>query len=56
MNKRFRCGRLILTRDGTIKKLDLRAGGGTRFCDWHNIDMTFENVHYQLLKIYNLSK
>ncbi len=58
MSRRFRCGRLILSRDGTINKVVLKYGGGTRFCDcdWHNDNMTFEDVHYRLLDIFNLSK
>jgi hypothetical protein len=56
MNKRFRCGRLILTKDGTIKKLGLEEGGGTRWCAWDNNDMDFNNVHYRLRDIFHLRK
>jgi hypothetical protein len=56
MSKRFRCGRLILTKDGTIKKLGLEEGGGTRWCTWDNNDMDFNNVHYRLRDIFHLRK
>ncbi|CAF3302861.1 unnamed protein product [Rotaria sp. Silwood2] len=55
MSKRFRCGRLLLTKDGTVKKLDLENGGGCRSCEWQNKDMTFDNVHHLLLNIFKLS-
>jgi hypothetical protein len=56
MNKKFRCGRLILTRNGAIKKVDLEDGGGSRYCHWDYINMNFHTVHYRLLNIFNLSK
>jgi hypothetical protein len=31
MNNRLLCGRLILTRDGKIQKLEVADGGGTLF-------------------------
>jgi len=56
MNKKFRCGRLMLTKDGSIKKIDLQGGGGIRSCPWRYSKMTFKDVHNQLLKIYKLGK
>ncbi|CAF3132543.1 unnamed protein product [Rotaria sp. Silwood2] len=56
MNRKFRCGRLISTKEGRIKKLELEDGGGTRFCNWDTIDMDFKCVHDRLLDIFNLDK
>jgi hypothetical protein len=56
MAKRFRCGRLMVTQDGKIKRLILKNGGGTRFCYWYPYNMTFGNVQYRLLRIFKLSK
>ncbi|CAF3862439.1 unnamed protein product [Rotaria sp. Silwood1] len=55
MYKRFRCGRLMLTKDGKLKKLDLENGGGSRLCDWHNKDMNFDEVHQLVLNIFKLT-
>ncbi|CAF4393084.1 unnamed protein product [Rotaria sp. Silwood2] len=55
MSRKFRCGRLMLTKDRTIKKLELENGGGTRFCTWDNDDMDFDTVHRRLLNIYKLN-
>ncbi|CAF1068292.1 unnamed protein product [Rotaria sordida] len=55
MNKKFRGGRLTLTKDGTIRKLELENGGGTRFCTWDDNDMDFDTVHRRLLNIFNLN-
>ncbi|CAF1495282.1 unnamed protein product [Rotaria sordida] len=54
MNRRFRCGHLVLTRDGTIKKLELEDGGGSRFCNWDPIDMDFNSIHRNLIDIFKL--
>ena len=56
MSKKFRCGRLLLTRDGQLKKLDLGKGGGTRTCEWKNDRMTFDEVHKQLRSVFSFSK
>ncbi|CAF3349214.1 unnamed protein product [Rotaria socialis] len=56
MNKRFRCGRLVSTRDGKVKKLDLEDGGGTRVCNWDFIDMNFDHVLHRLQHIYRLDE
>ncbi|UJR17453.1 hypothetical protein I4U23_004348 [Adineta vaga] len=53
MSKKFRCGRLLLTRDGRIKKLDLGNGGGTRICDWPDDSMTLDGVHNRLLAVFS---
>jgi hypothetical protein len=54
--KRFRCGRLIKRKDGTIKKLDLSDGGGARFCNFDDQDMDFHEIHRRLLEIFRLGK
>ena len=56
MNKRFRCGRLILCKDGVIKKLDLEDGGGTRSCSWDHKDLDLNDVYNRVLSIFSLSK
>ena len=56
MSKHFRCGRLLQTRDGRTVKLNLNNGGGTRTCDWSNENMTFDEVHDQLLNVFSLGK
>lgn len=56
MSKKFRCGRLLLTRDGRVKKVELGGGGGTRTCDCSDEQMTFDDVHNLLLTIYSLRK
>jgi hypothetical protein len=56
MKKRFRCGRLIVTRDGIPNKIDLKYGGGTRFCNLDHVHMSFKDVHYRLREIYRSSK
>ena len=54
--KKFRCGRLVLNSNGTIKTVDLKCGGGTRLCQWRHGQMNFHDVHQELLKVYNLRK
>ncbi len=54
MSKRFRCGRAILTNNGTVKKLSLGKGGGSRFCDWYDNDMNFDEVRHRLINLFNL--
>ncbi|CAF1397438.1 unnamed protein product [Rotaria sordida] len=56
MNRRFRCGRLISTGNGVIKKVELEDGGGTRFCNWDPINMDFEDIHHRLLDIFRLDE
>lgn len=56
MNKKFRCGRLILTKDGIVKKLDLDRGGGTRCCTWDYTSMNFDDVHERLVTLFNIGK
>ncbi|CAF1291078.1 unnamed protein product [Rotaria sp. Silwood1] len=54
MHKRFRCGLLMLTKDGKVKKLDLENGGGSRLCDWFNKDMTLNDIYRLILNIFKL--
>ncbi|CAF2118313.1 unnamed protein product [Rotaria magnacalcarata] len=54
MCKRFRCGLLTLSKDGTAKKVDLANGGGFRLCDWHNKSMSLTDVRHLLLNIFKL--
>ena len=44
----------MLTADGTVEKLDLAKGGGSRFCEWTHGYMNFEDVRGRLVKLYNL--
>ncbi|CAF3649041.1 unnamed protein product, partial [Rotaria sp. Silwood2] len=52
MYKKFRCGLLIRTKDGKIKKLGLENGGGSRLCDWYNKDMTLNDIYLHILNIF----
>ena len=54
MNKKFHCGRLLLNKNGSIKKLDLANDGGTRVCILDHIDMNFNEIHDLLRKLYSL--
>ncbi|CAF4824902.1 unnamed protein product [Rotaria sp. Silwood1] len=54
MHKKFRCGLLMRTKDGKIKKLDLENGGGSRLCDWYNKDITLNDVYLHILNIFKL--
>ncbi|CAF3282797.1 unnamed protein product [Rotaria sp. Silwood2] len=54
MYKKFRCGLLIRTKDGKIKKLGLENGGGSRLCDWYNKDMTLNDIYLHILNIFKL--
>ncbi|CAF3804423.1 unnamed protein product, partial [Rotaria sp. Silwood1] len=59
MHKRFRCGLLMLTKDGKVKKLDLENGGGSRLCDWFNKDMSLNDIYrliFNIFKLGNLTK
>ncbi|UJR07680.1 hypothetical protein I4U23_011966 [Adineta vaga] len=51
---KYRCGRLLLTNKGIIKTIDLKNGGGTRSCLLYHNQMTFKDIHQQLLKLYKL--
>lgn len=52
--KKFRCGRVVLSSDGTVKKLNLSEGGGSRVLNWFNSYMNFETVRNVLIKMYHL--
>jgi hypothetical protein len=54
MTKHVRCGRLLITRDGTIKEIDLEHGGGIRHCLLTHIDMGFEEIHDNLCDFYSI--
>ena len=56
MNKRYRCGLLMLTKHDTTETIDLRHGGGIRCCTWHHDNLTFKDVHDQLINIYKLGQ
>ncbi|CAM4979910.1 unnamed protein product [Rotaria socialis] len=55
MNKTFRCGRLMLTKDGILKKLELENGGGSRRCNWDHNDMDFNTVQQRLMDVFHLN-
>ncbi|CAF4369786.1 unnamed protein product [Rotaria sp. Silwood2] len=55
MPQKFRCGRLVLARNGVAKKLHLSRGGGTRDCKLSHIDMGFEEIHDKLRDIFALN-
>lgn len=52
--KRFRCGRVVLSSDGKVKKLNLSEEGGSRHCNWYHSYMNFETVRNDLIKMYHL--
>jgi hypothetical protein len=52
--KKIRCGRIILTKDGEIKKIGLGKGGGPRVYEWRYYNISFDCVRGELIKIFNL--
>ena len=56
MKKPIHCGRLVVNKDGQVKKLHLANGGGTRQCNWEHIDMDFDEIHEALRKLFGLGK
>ncbi len=52
MAKKFSCGRLVLQKDGTVKKVVLVGGGGARDCCISHIDMGFDEIHDRLREIF----
>ncbi len=54
MANKFVCGRLLIYKDGGVKKLLLADGGGTRDCTISHIDMGFEEIHDRLREIFSL--
>lgn len=56
MKKPIHCGRLVVNKDGQVKKLYLANGGGTRQCNWEHIDMDFDEIHEALRKLFGLGK
>lgn len=55
-SKRFRCGRVMINKNGEVKKLGLGKGGGSRYCKWYYKWMNFDDVRRQLVQVFNLSK
>ncbi len=53
---RFRCGRLILKRNGELKKIRLDSDGGVRYCVCDYRNMNFYQIHNRLIKHFELSK
>ena len=53
MNKKFHCGRLLLNKNGSVKKLDLANDGGTRVCILDHIDMNFNEIHHLIRKLFS---
>ncbi|CAF4196640.1 unnamed protein product [Rotaria socialis] len=45
MKKKFRCGRLVINKNGEVKKLELIQGGGTRDCNLTHVDIGFDELH-----------
>ena len=56
VNKDIHCGRLMVKKDGKVKKLDLCDGGGIRTTTWDHIDLDFDELHERLRKTYNIGK
>ena len=56
VNKEIHCGRLMIKKDGKVKKLDLCEGGGTRTTTWDHIDLDFDELHERLRKTYNIGE
>lgn len=54
MRRRFRCGRLILSRDGQLQSVGLREGGGTRVCPLRHPRMSLMEIYHQLLRLYKI--
>lgn len=56
MSNKFLCGRLLMQKDGSVKKLGLADGGGARDCFISHIDMGFDEIHDRLREIFGFSK
>ena len=52
MPNTFSCGRLMLGKDGSLKKLHLHEGGGSRDCEISHIDMGFDEIHDRLRDLF----
>ncbi|CAF4658675.1 unnamed protein product [Rotaria sp. Silwood1] len=52
MRHKFRCGRLVLNRNGLVKKINLSHGGGIRDCKFSHIDIGFDEIHDKLRDIF----
>jgi hypothetical protein len=51
-NNKFHCGRLVIKKNGDVKKLTAQRGGGIRYCEISHIDMGFEEIHDRLREIF----
>jgi hypothetical protein len=51
-NTKFLCGRLLVYKDGSTKRVVLAGGGGARECTISHIDMGFEEIHDRLREIF----
>ena len=56
MSNKFLCGRVLMQKDGSAKKLSLAEGGGARDCFISHIDMGFDEIHDRLREIFGFSK
>ena len=56
MRSKFLCGRLVVNKDGVVKRLNLAYGGGTRDCTISHIDMGFDEIHDRLREVFSLGK
>ena len=56
MTQKVHCGRLIINKDGAVKKIELANGGGTRDCTLSHIDIGFDEIHDILRELYELGK
>ena len=56
MRKQIHCGRLMINRDGTVKKVQLSDGGGTRHCSWDHIDMNFVELQESLCQVFGVGE
>ncbi|CAF3847265.1 unnamed protein product [Rotaria magnacalcarata] len=48
-------GRLIRTSDGILKEVELKHGGGSRFCPWNDKGMDFQIVHRMIIQKFELN-
>jgi hypothetical protein len=51
-NTKFLCARLLLCKDGSMKRVSLQDGDDTRECTINGIDMGFEEIHQRLREIF----
>ncbi len=56
MKNNFFCGHLVINKDGVMRRVLLRGGGGCRNCTISHIDIGFEEIHDRLREIFLPSK